>query len=58
METFWTMLIVVGIVVAIVVGILIATGVIPLFYERRKKGSASQLRKGTDSRGSDTRPRT
>jgi hypothetical protein len=56
METFGTLLIVIGSALGIVLGILIATGVIPLFYERTKKGSASQLRRDTASRGSDTRP--
>ena len=58
METLGTVLIVVGSTLGLVLGILIATGVIPLFYERRKKGSASQLRSGTASRGPDTQPRT
>jgi len=57
-ETLGTALIVAGSVLCAVLGILIATGVIPLFYERTKKGSASQLRSGTPSRGADTRPGT
>ena len=56
MQTFGTVLIVVGVILGIVLGIGIATGVIPIFYEGKKKGvTGSPARKDTASHASDTR---
>jgi hypothetical protein len=57
MQTFGTVLIVIGIILAIVLGIGIAIGVIPLFAEGTKKTvGGSPARKNTTGRDSLGRP--
>jgi hypothetical protein len=57
MQTFGTVLIVIGIVLGIVLGIGIAIGVIPLFAEGKKKSvGGSPARKNTTGRDSLGRP--